>query len=68
MTKWEYTSDKVFESIISSDAIDLINKYGDQGWELVNVVPEYDSMSNSDYQIEEIKLARYALMFKRSKE
>ncbi|UTR12647.1 DUF4177 domain-containing protein [Evansella sp. LMS18] len=67
MKKWEYNVHIWEEFIEEHDGIslaELLDEYGEEGWELVNIVPQTGS-SNYDGQVEEISTSTNLLIFKR---
>jgi hypothetical protein len=68
MVKWEYKVEKYDASISATGKIEqLLNGYGKDGWELVNVVPQYTSSSNDSHQIDDIWVESNSFIFKRQK-
>lgn len=68
MKKWEYYVHIWEEFIEEQDGIslaELLDEYGEEGWELVNIVPQTGSSSNYDGQVEEISTSTNLLIFKR---
>ncbi len=53
--------------LASGDTEQLLNGYGKDGWELVNVVPQYASSSNDSHQIDDIWVESNSFIFKRQK-
>jgi hypothetical protein len=68
MAKWEYKVEKYNSTISATGTIEqLLNGFGRDGWELVSVVPQYASSSNSENQLDDIWIESNAFIFKREK-
>lgn len=67
MGKWEYKVESYDGTIDNdTDLQELLDEYGEQGYELVNVIPQYASSSNVDSVMEDIFIMHQVLIFKRS--
>lgn len=68
MSNWEYKVEKLNASLAANGRIEqLLNGYGKDGWELVNIVPQYSSSSNDNHQIDDIWVESNSFIFKRKK-
>lgn len=74
--KWEYIT-LVLDSYLEGDSLrSSLNKLGEEGWELVNIIPQVSSSTDSSYGdvdlniscCEEVYVDYNVAVFKRRKE
>lgn len=68
MKKWEYKVESRPMSLEGENTVEsLLNLYGSEGWQLVNIVPEYTNTTNEQNQVDSIYVDSYTFVFKRQK-
>jgi hypothetical protein len=68
LAKWEYKIEKFEAPLTTTGNVEqILNSNGNEGWELVNIVPQYASTSNEQNQIDDIYIQLNAFVFKREK-
>jgi hypothetical protein len=68
MKKWEYkviTWEDYINTNVEVDVSVLLNEHGQNGWELVSIVPQIDSSSNEQKQVDSVGTISNILVFKR---
>jgi hypothetical protein len=68
MANWEYKVETRPMSLEGESNVEtMLNEYGGEGWELVNIVPEYTNTTNDQNQVDSIYVDYYTFVFKRQK-
>jgi hypothetical protein len=68
IAKWEYKVETRSMNLEGPQTVEqLLNTHGNEGWELVNIIPEYTNSTNDQKQIEDIYIHSHAFVFKREK-
>jgi hypothetical protein len=68
MEQWEYKVEKWQSSLYGTgDVEQKLNEFGKKGWELVNIIPQIASSTNSEDQVDDIYVEFNSFIFKRKK-
>lgn len=69
MKKWEYKVE-IWETEVSDEGElqDMLDEYGEQGFELINIIPQYQSSSNIDSVMQDVYINKNIFVFKRKAE
>lgn len=68
MKNWEYHV-SLWDSNINQKEVNNLNEHldelGAEGWELVSIVPQLKSDSNTEFQVESVQTASFVITMKR---
>jgi hypothetical protein len=65
---WQYRMDTRSVELAGSGFVEnILNQYGYNGWELVNIIPVSTSPTNDQDQAESVPANTYSFVFKREK-
>jgi hypothetical protein len=68
MERWEYKVEKWQSSLYGTGEVEQkLNEYGNKGWELINIIPQIASSSNSEDQVDDVYVEFNSFIFKRKR-
>ena len=66
MAQWEYKVESHPVNLEGTETVySILDDNGVNGWELVNIIPEYTNTTNVEDQVDSIYVSKYAFVFKR---
>ncbi|MGN7283493.1 DUF4177 domain-containing protein [Shouchella rhizosphaerae] len=68
MVKWEYDQKKVTVKEFNGEHSEWLNLTGEEGWELINILPQVRTEQNEEQQFNDFEVTDYVCVFKRPAE